>query len=240
MNLAVAFLFVVMSGAEVTLDQITALAKVYLRDSAEVPMNVAVKVVVTDLAGKVTHQNELSTSMVFRGYSLGTGKFSIVSTKNGLTPFGVHDSLPGGLAAFVAATKLFKLGQAKVEIVQPEQNKATVFVRDEKCPAIELLRRDMFMVHPCGNAEFTLTSAPGGDLAMQHVSFDSTGDAVLTKVAHLGEANLKSFHYGVDFQLKTLPGEAKPYLWPLETVVVATTDKGTVTITNQYSAKAGR
>jgi hypothetical protein len=49
--------------------------------------------------------------------------------------------------------------------------------------------------------------------------------------------NLKSFHYGVDFQLRTLPGEAKPYLWPLEAVVVATSDKGTVTITNKYSPK---
>ena len=230
-------LLVLLSAGEATLDQITALAKVYLRDSAEVPMNVAVTVMVKDRAGKIKHQNQLSTSMVFRGYSLNTGKFSIVATKNGMTPLGLHDSLPGDLAAFVAATRLFKLGDAQVEILQPEQNHATVFVRDGKCPALELMKKEMFVLHPCGNAEFTLTARSGGELALQNVSFDSTGSAVVTKVAHLGEVNLKSFHYGVDFQLRTLPGEAKPYLWPLEAVVVATSDKGTVTITNKYSPK---
>jgi hypothetical protein len=93
MSFGLAVLLVLFAGTEVTLDQIKTLAKVYLRDSAEVPMNVDVTTVVKDMAGKMKHQSHLTASMVFRGYSLQSGKFSVQATKSGLTPFGLQDSL---------------------------------------------------------------------------------------------------------------------------------------------------
>ena len=69
------------SGAEVTLDQIKALAKVYLRDSAEVPLSVDVTTVVTDPDGNVKHRGHVTASMVFRGYNLESRKFSVQAKK---------------------------------------------------------------------------------------------------------------------------------------------------------------
>jgi hypothetical protein len=118
MSYCLAVLMALFSDAEVTLDQIKALAKVYLRDSAEVPMTVEVTTLVTDMRGKVKHQAHLTASMVFRGYSLQSGKFSVQATKNGLTPFGLQDSLGGDLAAFLGGTLLFGRDDAKIELRQ--------------------------------------------------------------------------------------------------------------------------
>src|SRR5260370_30506348 len=104
MNCLLAIALALFSGAEVTLDQIKALAKVYLRDSAEVPLSVDVTTVVTDASGKEKHKGHLTASMVFRGYSLQSGKFSVQAKKDGLTPLGLQDSLGGHVAAFLGGT----------------------------------------------------------------------------------------------------------------------------------------
>jgi hypothetical protein len=46
-----------------------------------------------------------------------------------------------------------------------------------------------------------------------------------------------AFHAEVEFQDVVLPGDSKPYLWPLEAVTSVTTNKGKVTISNRYSPK---
>jgi hypothetical protein len=239
MPLCLVLLLTVLGAEDVTLDQITGLAKVYLRDSAEVPMAVDVTTLVTDPSGKVKHKGHLTASMVFRGYSFQLGTFSARANKQGLTPFGLRDSLSGDLAAFFGGSLLFAKDGPRPQIRQSDGpgKRLVVVVQNANCPALELNSKFLFPQHPCGVTEIALTSGAGGDLAFQHVGFESVGAAATTKVPHLGDAQLKTFRYGVDFQLKTLPGEAKPYLWPLKTVVTAITDKGTVTITNLYSAK---
>jgi hypothetical protein len=242
MSFCLAILLALSPDTEITLDQIKALTKVYLRDSAEVPLNVAVTTVVTDVSGKQKHQGHLTASMIFRGYSLQSGKFSVQATKGGLTPFGLQDSLGGDLAAFLGGTLLFRKDQANIELKQATETgkPLIVIVRQQNCPALESMPKMLVQPHPCGIAEITVVSGEGGELAFQHVHFESTGRPASAKVTHWGDVQLKSFRYDVDFQLKILPGEAKPYLWPLKTVVSATSDKGTITITNQYSAKPVR
>jgi hypothetical protein len=71
----------------------------------------------------------------------------------------------------------------------------------------------------------------------QRFTFDSAGAPVHATVPHLGGAQIFSFHTVVEFQLKSLPNEPNPYLWPLESTVIAITDKGKLTITNRYSPK---
>jgi hypothetical protein len=238
MNCAFAIVFALFS-ANVTLDQIKTSARVYLRDSAEVPMSVDVTTVVTDPGGKVKHRGHLTAGMVFKGYNLKEGKFSLDATKGGLTPFGLMDSLSGDMATFFGGSTLFWAEDSTFDVQQSggPGRPVIVMVRKANCPAMELSPKYMFPRHPCGAMQVALTAGDGGDLAIQHVGFDSTGGPAEAKIAHLGTAQLQAFHFGVEFQLKFLPGEAKPYLWPLKTVVTATTDKGNVTITNLYSAK---
>jgi hypothetical protein len=231
MNLSVAAALLLLTFEDVTLDQIQALAKVYLRDSAEVPMNVDVTTVVTDSTGKVKHRGHLTAGMVFHGYNIGSGKFSLYANKGGLTPFGLGHSLSGGLATFFAGSAIFDK-EAVIEIHQAADKSVTVIAKRPNCPALDWIPKYSFPQHPCGTTEITL-----GDLTIRHVSFTSTGSSGPANVAHLGPAQINAFQFSVDFQVKFLPGEDKPYLWPLETVVSATTDKGTLTITSRYSAR---
>jgi hypothetical protein len=234
-----AFLLLILAAADVTLDQIQTLAKVYLRDSAEVPMNVEVTTVVMDAKGKLTHRSHLTETTVFRGYSQGTGSFSMRANKQGLTPFGRWEAMSGEVAAFMSGAILFKKGNPVIEIRQSSEpgKPVAILVSDSECSPLDSNPRFVFPLHLCGTTEIALTAGPNGDLAVQHAKFDSKGVPARVKVPHMGETELRGYHYDVDFQLKTLPGEAKPYLWPLKTVVSATTDTGTVTVTNQYSAK---
>jgi len=239
MHYCLAILLTLSAGADVTLKQVRALARNYLRDSTEVPMSVDVSTLVTDLNGKAKHQGHLTAGMVFRGYNLKEKKFSLNATKGGLTPFGLMDSLGGDMAAFFGGSALFWSDDSKIEVQQPSGagKPVTVNIQDATCPPLDLSPKYLFPKHACGETQITLISSEGGDLAIQHVSFESTGAPATTQVSHLGLVQLNAYHYDVDFQLKTLPGETKPYLWPLKSVVSATTAKGTVTITNQYSAK---
>jgi hypothetical protein len=232
--LIVALLLTSWSAADVTIEQIKDLTKVYLRDSTEVPMSVDVTTIVTDPNGKVTHKGHLVEATTFKGYNQGAGSFSVRATKQGLTPFGRWEAMSGEFAAFMSGTVLFRKDNPQTELKQPA---VAVVVHDANCSALDANPNFVFPRHLCGTTEITFASGPQGDLVMQHATFDSKGSPARVKVAHLGIVELRSYHYDVDFQLKTLPGEAKPYLWPLKTVVTATSDKGTVTVTNLYSAK---
>ncbi len=235
--LIVALLVTALSAADVTLEQIKALTKVYLRDSTEVPMNVDITTVeVTDTKEpKVTHNSHLTETTVFKGYNQGSGSFAVRATKQGLTPFGRYEAFSGEFAAFLSGTILFRKDNPETEIKSGEP--VSIVVRDKNCSALDANPNFVFPRKVCGTTEVTFASVPQGDLAIQHATFDSKGAPAHVKVAHLGMVEVRAYHYDVDFQLKTLPGEAKPYLWPLKTVVTATSDKGTVTVTNLYGAK---
>jgi hypothetical protein len=229
------------SGADLTLDRITALAKIYFRDSAEVPMSVAVTTVVTDAAGKERHRGQSTVSMVFHGYNQQSGKFSLHANSGFFNTGALRDSLSGDLAAFFAGLYLVpkKDSTRSIEIRQPAEagKPVLVVVKDGECPALELLARWLFPPHPCGTAQFSLTAEGNGDPMFQRFSFESSGRPAAAKIAYLGDVQLQSFHAAVDFQKGFLPGDPKPFLWPLQAVTAAITSKGTVTITNRYSPK---
>jgi hypothetical protein len=229
------------SAADVTLDRVTALAKAYFRDSAEVPMSVVVTTVVTGPAGKVKHRGESSVSMVFHGYNQASGKFSLRGNSGWFNTGALRDSMSGDLAAFFCAFYLIPKKDARQhrEIQQPAEpgKPLLVVVKDAACPAMELMARWLFPKKPCGSAQFSLTAGANDDLMFQHFGFDSAGPPAAASIAYLGDVQLTAFHAGVDFQKGFLPGDPQPFLWPKETVTSATTDKGTVTITNRYTPK---
>ena len=217
---------------DLTLDRLTALAKTYFRDSAEIPMTVAITAIATDNNGKVKHQSQTTAGMVFRGYNLESGKFSLRANASMMHPGALGDSLPGDLAAFMAGGILLRKKDSAIEITP-----GLVVLKDKECSALELMPRWFFPAHPCGAAQLILTSTPTGDPMFQRFSFDSLGAPASANGPHLGSVQLLSYHTTVEFQLKKIPNEAKPYLWPLETVVTALTNKGKLTMTNRYSPK---
>jgi hypothetical protein len=227
-------------AAEVDLDQIKALANTYFRDSAEIPMSVDVTTVVTDGAGRVKHQAQSTVGMVFNGYDQGSGKFSLRANSGMLNAGAMRDSLSGDMAAFFAGGLISKKDSAHtISIQQPSEpgKPILVVVMDGECPEMELLPRWTFPRSPCGTAQFSLNVDSRGSLMFQHFNFDSSGSPGRAKVAYLGDVQALAFHASVEFQEVVLPGDPKPYLWPLEAVTSITTNKGRVTIHNRYSPK---
>ena len=206
---------------DLTLGRLTALAKIYFRDSAEIPMTVAITTVVTDNNGKVKHQSQTTAGMVFRGYNLESRKFTVRATASMMHRGALGDSLPGDAAAFVAGGFLLGKRDSPIEITP-----GLVTRKDKECPALEMMPRWFVPAHECGTMQLTLTSTPTGDPMFQRFSFDSLGAPASASVPHLGSVQLLSYHTTVEFQLKSMPNEAKPYLWPLETVVTGLTNKG--------------
>ena len=223
------------AGADLTPDRVVVLAKIYFRDSAEVPLKVSVTTVVTDRAGKVKERHQSAVTMIFHGYNLQTGSFSLRSNSGWFNTGALRDSLGGDLTAFISAAYLMpsKEVDRKLEI---SPDKPVVTVYDVNCPALSLSPRWLFPKATCGAARFTLAPALD-DWEFQHFEFASSGPAAPAKIKYLGNVQLMAFHATVDFQANFLPGDPKPFLWPKMVVTTLTTDKGSVSVTNHYSAK---
>ncbi len=234
--------FVLCSGALAASDldfldfaQVKALAKSFFRDSTEVPMSVDVTTVATDPSGKVKHRGHGMAGMVFNGYNQGEHKFSLRANAGMMSAGAMKDSVGGDLAVFFAGGLIQKEDpNHTVEIRQPDR----AVVRDKDCAALTLMQRWMFPEHPCGAGEFTLGKNAAGSLTIQRFKFDGAGAPASAKVEYLGDVQVTGFHAEVEFREKLLPGDTKPYLWPLTSETTLNTDKGKLTITNRYSPKA--
>ncbi len=232
--------------AEVTPDRVMALAKTYFRDSAEVPMDVAVITVVTDKSGKMKRSAQSGVRMIFRGYGLQTRSFNLNGRSGWFNTGALRDSMSGNMAAFAAPLFLMpgKDGAWKFDLRQPSRPGEPILAvnRAEPCQPFELMPprggKYLYPWHPCGAMQFTVAVKPSNEPVFERYAFDAAGLPVPVKVAYLGDAQLLAFHVDIEFQEGFLPGESKPFLWPKETVTSAATDKGKITITNRYSPRA--
>jgi hypothetical protein len=219
--------------------EVIALAKVYFRDSAEVPMDVAVTSVVTDRAGK-SKRRESTVQMVFSGYSLEAGRFRLNGNSGLFNTGALRDSMSGNMASFVAPLFITP-GKDRIpefDIQEPAEAGQPVVVknRPSECPAFVLMPpgRYLYPQKTCGDQQITIVNASGGWI-FSHYRFESGGVPVMATVPYLGAVKIRSFRSEVDFHAGTLPGDPKPFLWPSQAVTVVTADKGTITLTNRYS-----
>jgi hypothetical protein len=221
-------------SADLTVARVTAMAKTYFRDSAEVPMTVSVGTVVTDSTGRMKHQGQSTVRLIFHGYNQSSGHFSLRGDSGWFNTGALRDSIVGDVTAFMAAAMIspFKEQTRTVQIIPP----STVLVSDGECPVLELAPRWMVPKQFCGTGRFRLAET-GGELTFEHFSFDSMGRPARARIAYLGDVQCTAFHADLEFQKVLLPGDSRPYFWPKETVTVLTTNKGKVTITNRYAAK---
>ena len=227
-----------------TLDRVTALAKSYLRDSAEVPMNVAVTTVVTDQAGKLKRRAQSTVRLVFRGYNPQTGKFGFNGNSGWFNTWALRDSISGEFAAYLAGTFLAPRGGATdpLKILQPAQpgQPFLITLEGDNCPKVELAGQYLFPRKACGSSRFGLSLDGGNDLLFQHFTFDAAGLPVPAKVAYLDDVQLLSLRFDVDFQKGFLPGDPNPFLWPKRTVTTVSTDKGKIVITNEHTPQTAK
>jgi hypothetical protein len=228
---------------ELTLDRVMVLAKKYFRDSAELPMDVAVTTVVTNAKGKQKRNSHSTVLLVFKGYNQETGRFSFQGRSGWFNTGALRDSLSGDFAAFIAATYLAPKKDEPpphhLEIRQPANPGEPYLItgHESECPKFELIERRLFPKHTCGSVEFRLIREGSDDLMFQHFSLDNGGLPAPAKTAYLGDVQVTSFHFGVDFQKSFLPGDPVPFLLPKQTVTTIATDQGKIVITNLYTPR---
>jgi hypothetical protein len=231
------------SAQELTLDRVMVLAKKYFRDSAELPMDVAVTTVVTDAKGKQKRNLRSTVLLVFKGYNQETGRFSFQGRSGWFNTGALRDSLSGDFAAFIAATYLAPKKDEPpphhLEVRQPA-NPGEPYVitgHEPECPKFELIERRLFPKHTCGSVEFRLIREGSDDLMFQHFSLDNGSLPAPAKTVYFGDAQVTSFRFEVDFQKTLLPGDPVPFLLPKQTVTTIATDKGKIVITNVYTPR---
>jgi len=231
-------------AADPDLDRITALAKIFFRDSAELPMDVSVNTVVTDPAGKVKRRAQSSVRLLFHGYSQQSGTYRFNSRSGWFSTWALRDSLVGDFATFSAGTFLAPKENAvsHLAIQRPTQPGGPLLVtfRDEQCPEFKLLDGYLFPKEPCASGAYRLRSLSGNDLEFQDLSFDIANLPAAAKIAYLGAVQISSFHVDADFQKVLLPGDPKPFLIPKTVTTTITTDKGKIAITNAYAPRIAR
>jgi len=86
--------------------EITTLSKSFLRDSAELPMTVAVETVVKNAKGRQVRNAHSTTEFIFRGYNGQTGRSSFKSNAGLMSYRILHDSVGPNFAVLDAFTAL--------------------------------------------------------------------------------------------------------------------------------------
>lgn len=229
--------------AAAALDQVAAAAKTYFRDTAELPMSIAVTMVVTDASGKLKRRSHGSVDFIFHGYNPRSDKGTFTISAGIFQRGTMKESMGGNNAVLFAGLMLRDALHAtpSPEILQPAGAGQPLIVRFNgvQCQPFKLKESSLFPGNYCGRWEYYLTES-GNDLRFERFSFDSAGLPTQAKVAYLGDVQVLGFHFDEDFQQALLPGDAKPFLLPKKVVTAITTDKGTITITNQYAPKSDR
>jgi len=218
--------------------QITALSKTFLRDSAELPMDVLVKTVVTDAKGKTKRDARSNVQFVFRGYSAGTEKYSFRSTAGFMSLRILHDSFAGNLAAINAFSRLTPHGSNPAEVtIDPGGPGGSFIIRSKAaadCHGFSMSSEFLYGEHYCYSAVFRVTRDTAGKLAVQDFAVDIERLPAPGKVRYLGEAQVRKIHSDGEVQEARMGDDPRPFLIPKRVTTTIETDKGAVVVTNDY------
>ncbi len=212
--------------------QLLAAAKIYFRDSTEIPMNVDVATTVEKPAGKVAKRSQSTVRTVFKGYNLQNRRFTWSGNSGWFNTGSLRDSFSGDWGAFVAAGVV---GNPEDPAEVQVDSATAASVRWKNC-------HHQFTMHPrylmpdkaCLSAEFVL-GTEAGQPSFKRYTIHLGDLPVAAKLPYLGAAKITAYTIDGDYQQALLPGDPKPYLTPGKITSVITTDKGTITVVNTYS-----
>jgi hypothetical protein len=221
--------------------EITALSKSFMRDSAELPMTVAVETVVTNAKGKKVRNTHSTTEFVFRGYNgqTGRGTFKINA---GLMSYRVmHDSIAPNFAVLDAFMAIAPQpdGLKAVAVEGGQGGEPFLLKTDAKCEDVKFAMGGQFP-YPnkrCYATEFRVRRDATGALTIERFQVDVGNLPAEGKVPYLGLAQVRKVHAEGEVQAARLPDDPRPFLIPKRVTVSIESDKGTAVVTNQYTLK---
>jgi len=241
MKAALPLLFCCVASAQTPdMQQITALAKTYFRDSAELPMNVSFTKKITRPDGTLQRQRHANLTMLFHGYRQNGGM--TVSATGGIFQRGVTlDSMSADFAAFAAGRILLKKDDTAYFDVRPRPQAGDSFlvtIEDTGHPPFKLIS-DRVLFPPersfCGTATFTLSGNPASGPHFTHFTWTASNLPANATIADLGSVQILTYKIDEDFQTRNLRGETTPFVLPKTVHIQVATDKGQIDITDEYT-----
>ncbi len=227
----------------VTRGQLVKAAKLYFRDTAELPMVQVTTMTVTDAAGKARKPSTITGEYLFHGYSKNK-KTSNASFHGNISMWA---ALRGAKVAKASMNSMLFTMLPGVQIYSETDD--YTFEDDagpQDSPRLKLLPAkpcSVFSVaqisgsylpdHPCGEMEFDLDR----DSKFQKFTFESAGLPAQLNLYPFGKCTLLRYHAEVTFQSVTLLDEKTPFLVPAEVTTTLETSKGTIVIASKYLPK---
>jgi hypothetical protein len=244
-QLAFAGLLLVCAAAGQTdadLDRVRAAEKVYFRDIHEFPMDVSVTTVVTDPKGISKQVAQGWVGFIFRGYNPAT-ETSTFYTESSVFKIKLRGQSMTGHNVVLHSGAVFRSKPAEGDRVEVQKlpdpgNPWLVTSEAKSCPPFDVWPNSLLPKYFCGVNKFWLAPGEGNDLIFQHYRLESKSLPAEVKLPYLGVVQLTAFTADEEFQQARLPGDAKPFLIPLQVVSTFVTNKGHIGITNLYTPRA--
>lgn len=214
---------------------VTALFKMFLRDSAELPMDVLVKTVVTDSKGHQKRNTHATIHLLFKGYSEKGQRFTFTSRAGLWDRRVLHDSVTGDLAVFRAFSGVMPDRDGKQRFDTAEDGMAIVVrSKTEDCNQFEWRSGELYPARDCAGVEFRLERGSDGELSVGRFRLDTQNLPGRGNVRYLGAASVRKYEAEGDVQKAYLPGDPKPFLVPKRVVTTIETDKGKIVVTEEH------
>jgi len=215
--------------------KVTALFRMFLRDSAELPMDVAVTTLVTDAAGREKRHTQGTVRLLFRGYSQQAERFTMKSQAGLMYRRLLHDSMAGDLAVFKAFMLVApgKNGAPRVKVAEEDGGLVARNIETE-CPDFEMRTGELFPRRDCSRVEFRLVREASGELAVDHFRIETVNLPAPAKLRYLGQVEVWKYAAEADVQKAYLPGDPRPFLVPKRVVTTIETNKGNIVLTEEH------
>jgi hypothetical protein len=223
--------------------QLVKAAKIYFRDSAELPMMQVTTLTVTDAAGKTRKPRTMTGEYLFHGYS----KNKNAANATFRTKVSMWAALRGAKMAKSSMNGIFFTMMPGLQIYSetddytfeddagPQDSPRVKLLPAKPCPVFSLtqISESYLPEHACGEMDFDLDK----DSKLQKFTFKSAGLPAQLKLYPFGGCTLLGYRSEVTFQSVSLAEGKTPFLVPAQVTTTATTSKGTVVIVSKYQPK---
>jgi hypothetical protein len=232
------------AGSLPDLSQVTALSKTFLRDSAELPMDVAVQTKATDAKGKKKRDAHSRVQFLFKGYNGAAQRYSFQASSGLMGLRILHDSSAPNFAVINAFTGLAPHGADPADvIIEPGAADGAFTIRSKPstdCKDFQMEASSMYPRRYCYSVLFHVTAGEDGKLSVQDFAVDINKLPAPGNVRYLGAAQVRKIHSEGQVQEARLGNDPQPFLIPKHVETTFETDKGTVVVTSDYTLHTGK
>ncbi|HXS94032.1 MAG TPA: hypothetical protein VN736_05460 [Candidatus Limnocylindrales bacterium] len=218
--------------------RVEALSKTVLRDSAELPMDVAVTREITDAAGKIKSRATSHVKFLFHGFNPRNDTFKMNASAGLMSRRLMYDSMAGDVAFFVALSNLApRQGDENRFDVKPGPDGHGFLIQTVRpeCHDFVLSSNLLFPRNFCGSVDLFASADGEGKLQIDRFVLEVRGLPRPGQVRYIGATRVTAFRAEGETQSVHIGSDPQPYFVPKRAVTRVITEKGAVVLTNIYS-----